>query len=36
VKGTFTGISPFKGALQTVVIGGLAAAVAFLIAKLIS
>jgi VIT1/CCC1 family predicted Fe2+/Mn2+ transporter len=36
VKGTFTGISPFKGALQTVVIGGLAATAAFLIAKLIS
>jgi VIT1/CCC1 family predicted Fe2+/Mn2+ transporter len=36
VKGRFTGISPFKGALQTVVIGGLAATVAFLIAKLIS
>src|SRR6266478_7285526 len=36
VKGTFTGISPFKGGLQTVVIGGLAATAAFLIAKLIS
>jgi vacuolar iron transporter family protein len=36
VKGRFTGINPFKGALQTVVIGGLAATVAFLIAKLIS
>ena len=36
VKGKFTGISPFKGGLQTVVIGGLAAGVAFLIAKLIS
>src|SRR5580693_3256275 len=36
VKGTFTGISPLKGALQTVVIGGLAATAAFIIAKLIS
>src|SRR5579871_5972212 len=35
VKGTFTGIHPFKGALQTVVIGGLAATAAFVIAKLI-
>jgi predicted membrane protein (TIGR00267 family) len=36
VKGRFTGISPLKGAFQTVVIGGLAASAAFLIAKLIS
>jgi vacuolar iron transporter family protein len=36
VKGHFTGINPFKGSLQTVVTGGLAAGVAFLIAKLIS
>jgi predicted membrane protein (TIGR00267 family) len=36
VKGRFTGINPFKGGLQTVVIGGLAATAAFLIAKLIS
>jgi VIT1/CCC1 family predicted Fe2+/Mn2+ transporter len=36
VKGRFTGINPFKGSLQTVVTGGLAAGVAFLIAKLIS
>src|ERR1700687_974345 len=36
VKGTFTGINPLKGGLQTVVIGGLAATAAFLIAKLIS
>jgi VIT1/CCC1 family predicted Fe2+/Mn2+ transporter len=36
VKGRFTGINPFKGAAQTVVIGGLAAGAAFLIAKLIS
>src|SRR3984957_6550970 len=36
VKGTFTGIHPLKGGLQTVVTGGLAAGAAFLIAKLIS
>jgi VIT1/CCC1 family predicted Fe2+/Mn2+ transporter len=36
VKATFVGISPFKGGLQLVVIGGLAASAAFLIAKLIS
>jgi VIT1/CCC1 family predicted Fe2+/Mn2+ transporter len=36
VKGTFTGISPFQGALQTVSVGGLAAAAAFIIARLIS
>jgi VIT1/CCC1 family predicted Fe2+/Mn2+ transporter len=36
VKGQFTGINPFKGAMQTVVIGGLAATAAFVIAKLIS
>jgi len=36
VKGHFTGIHPLKGGLQTVVIGVLAAAAAFLIAKLIS
>jgi vacuolar iron transporter family protein len=35
-KGQFTGINPFKGALQTVVTGGLAAGAAFLIAKLIN
>ena len=36
VKGHFTGINPLKGSMQTVVTGGLAAGVAFLIAKLIS
>ena len=36
IKGRFTGISPIEGGLQTVVTGGLAAAAAFLIAKLIS
>jgi VIT1/CCC1 family predicted Fe2+/Mn2+ transporter len=36
VKGRFTGISPLRGGLQTVVTGGLAAATAFAIARLIS
>ncbi len=36
VKGRFTGINPLKGGVQTVLIGGLAAGAAFLIAKLIS
>ncbi|GAC1353490.1 MAG: VIT1/CCC1 transporter family protein [Herpetosiphon sp.] len=36
VKGRFTGINPFIGALQTVTVGGLAAGMAFLIARLIS
>jgi vacuolar iron transporter family protein len=36
VKGRFTGISPFRGAVQTVVTGGLAAAAAFTIARLIA
>lgn len=36
VKGHFTGASPAQSALQTVLIGGLAAAVAFLIARAIS
>jgi VIT1/CCC1 family predicted Fe2+/Mn2+ transporter len=35
-KGKFTGINPLKGGLQTVIIGGLAAGVAFAIAKIIS
>ena len=35
VKAHFTGINPWRGALQTVLIGGLAAAVAFGIARLI-
>jgi VIT1/CCC1 family predicted Fe2+/Mn2+ transporter len=35
-KGRFTGINPLKGAVQTVVVGGLAAGAAFLLAKLIS
>jgi vacuolar iron transporter family protein len=36
VKGHYTGISPWRGGTQTVVTGGLAAAAAFYIAKLIS
>jgi VIT1/CCC1 family predicted Fe2+/Mn2+ transporter len=33
VKGHFAGIKPWRGALQTVVVGGLASAAAFLLAK---
>lgn len=36
VKGTFTGTSPFKSAVQTCLIGSAAAGAAFLIARLIS
>lgn len=36
VKGRFTGARPLRSALQTALIGGLAAAAAFLIARLIS
>jgi VIT1/CCC1 family predicted Fe2+/Mn2+ transporter len=36
VKGRFTGASPIRSALQTVVIGGLAAAAAFGIARVVS
>ena len=36
VKGTFTGKKPFRSAWQTAVVGGLAAAAAFAIAKLIA
>ena len=35
VKGRFTGVSPFKSAIQTVTVGGLAAAAAFYIAKMV-
>lgn len=35
VKSRFTGISPWKGSLQTVLTGGLAASAAFLLARLI-
>jgi VIT1/CCC1 family predicted Fe2+/Mn2+ transporter len=36
LKGRYTGTGPGRSALQTVVIGGLAAAAAFLLAKAIS
>jgi VIT1/CCC1 family predicted Fe2+/Mn2+ transporter len=36
VKGRFTGAVPVRSAFQTMLIGGLAAAAAFLIARLIS
>jgi vacuolar iron transporter family protein len=36
VKGHFTGVKPWRGGFQTVVVGGLAAAAAFFIARLIS
>jgi len=36
VKGRFTGISPMRAGTQTALIGGLAAAAAFGIARLIS
>jgi VIT1/CCC1 family predicted Fe2+/Mn2+ transporter len=36
IKGRFTGYRPLRSALQTVVIGGIAATAAFLLAKLIS
>ncbi len=36
VKGHFTGVSPFKSAFQTVAIGGVAAAVAFVLARMFS
>jgi VIT1/CCC1 family predicted Fe2+/Mn2+ transporter len=36
IKGKFTGMNPFKGAIQTTLIGGVAAGAAFAIARLIS
>jgi VIT1/CCC1 family predicted Fe2+/Mn2+ transporter len=36
IKGTFTGTTPLRSAIQTVLIGSLAAAVAFLVARLIA
>jgi vacuolar iron transporter family protein len=36
VKGRFTGINPFKGAGQTVLVGGVAAAAAYAIARAVS
>jgi predicted membrane protein (TIGR00267 family) len=35
IKGSFTGTKPLKGGLQTVMVGGLAAGAAFLLARLI-
>lgn len=35
VKSKFTGIKPFRGGFQTVIVGGLAAAAAFFIARLV-
>jgi len=36
IKGHYTGVRPLRGGLQTVLVGGLAAAAAFFIARLIS
>lgn len=36
IKGRFTGTKPLKSGLQTVFVGGVAAGVAFLLARLIS
>lgn len=36
IKGHYTGVKPFRGGLQTILVGGLAAAAAFFIARLIS
>jgi vacuolar iron transporter family protein len=36
IKGHYTGVSPWKSAFRTTLIGGLAAAAAFSIAKLFS
>jgi nitric oxide reductase subunit B len=35
MKGRFTGIHPFRSAAQTVLVGGVAAMVAFMLARLI-
>jgi vacuolar iron transporter family protein len=35
VKGSFTGLRPLRSGLQTILIGGLAAAAAYAIARLI-
>ncbi len=35
IKGYYTGVKPLRGGLQTVIVGGLAAAAAFFIARLI-
>ncbi len=36
IKGYYTGVKPWRSGLQTVIVGGLAAAAAFFIARLIS
>jgi VIT1/CCC1 family predicted Fe2+/Mn2+ transporter len=36
IKGRYTGASPVRSAMQTTLVGGLAAAAAFAIARLIS
>ena len=36
IKGAYTGVRPLRGGFQTVIVGGLAAAAAFFIARLIS
>jgi len=36
IKGHYTGVKPWRGGMQTVLVGGLAAAAAFFIARLIS
>jgi VIT1/CCC1 family predicted Fe2+/Mn2+ transporter len=36
IKGRFTGLTPWRGAVQTILVGGIAAAAAFFIARLIS
>ncbi|MGH9700993.1 MAG: VIT1/CCC1 transporter family protein [Candidatus Acidiferrales bacterium] len=36
IKGQYTGVKPLRGGLQTILVGGLAAAAAFFIARLIS
>jgi vacuolar iron transporter family protein len=36
IKGHYTGVKPLRGGLQTVLVGGLAAAAAFYLARLIS
>jgi VIT1/CCC1 family predicted Fe2+/Mn2+ transporter len=36
IKGHYTGVKPFRSGAQTVLVGGLAAAAAFFIARLIS
>ncbi len=36
IKGHYTGVKPWRAGAQTVIVGGLAAAAAFFIARLIS